>query len=130
MLKLNYHLQLGSTQKLVHPPSDALPALVQAGIDKQDWSVAMAAALQLAHASQQVRAATLIAQAVDRMNRSGSSVHVAAKGMPVLQQAERHADVVKVTAHACPVDCALWLCQTLPLRCLSLPTVAMSSKGS
>ena len=59
----------------------------------------MAAALALAEATQPSEAAKLIVQAVDSMHSSGSSVSMAAKGMPVLQQAECHADVVKVATH-------------------------------
>ena len=108
LLKVYSHLLSGSTPSLLQLPLDALPAVIQAAIGKQDWNATVAAALALAEAPPS-RAAKLIAQAVDMMHSSGIILHVAAKGMPVLQQAERHADVVKV-ANAplcCPVpfDC-------------------------
>ena len=99
MLKLHAHAQPNSSPALALPPPDVLSAVVETGIDKQDWSAAVEAALGL-QAMQPLRAAEFIAQAVNSMHTSGSSVHVAAKGMPALHQAERHADVVKVVAHA------------------------------
>lgn len=60
----------------------------------------MAAALGLAQAQQPIRAADAISHVVDSMHSSRDCVPLAAKGMPVLQQAERHAAVVKVATHA------------------------------
>ena len=85
LLELYSHMQSGSKPTLLQPPLDTLPAVVQAGIGKQDWNAASEAALALAEATQPTRAAKLIAQAVDSMHSSGSSVGMAAKGMPVLQ---------------------------------------------
>ena len=99
LLELYAHLQSGRAPALIQPSPDILSAVVHTSTTKQDWSATMAAALALAEATQPSEAAKLIAQAVDSMHSSGSSVSMAAQGMPVLQQAECHADVVKVATH-------------------------------
>lgn len=72
-------------------------AVAKSAVQTQDWLVAMTAAQECA-SEHLTDAADVVAQVVQHLQGSGGSMALAARGMPVLQQARRHDDVVQVCA--------------------------------
>lgn len=77
------------------PPAAALPVIASVAAQYRDWAAAMTAARLYAVQHPQ-GAADMVADIVQGLSSNGSNVTPAAEGMPVLQKAECHAEVVKV----------------------------------
>lgn len=77
------------------PTSAILLAIASAATQAQDYDTAMTAAKPCAVQFPQ-DAADIVADIVEGLSSSGSTVTLAAKGMPVLQKAGHHTEVVKV----------------------------------
>lgn len=70
-------------------------AIASAATQAQDWAAAMTAA-KLCALQDPKGAADIVADIVQGLSSSDSTVTLAAEGMPVSQKAGRHAEVVKV----------------------------------
>lgn len=68
----------------------------------------MATAIK-ASGAQLNKAAAVVSHIVESMHGSGSSMQLSALGMPILHQAERHADVTKVSLHTCYILLFDWV---------------------